>query len=199
MSPISSVQQGIVAQYEFAKLLILTSDGQLEPAVPVSDDDRRDFEVHIKRNFRANLAFQLKSAIFLRHQFQAYTLAVTFMVRKDRLISDPLFWYAIMCLDLASLGYRDPIFLVNSEEMHRHASPRLVGGTWHFEFVANMGPDAKDRWRPSQVLGKNLGPRVLQILTDVPLKTVPSDSTVQELGRLEHLVWVRHRDLAATA
>jgi hypothetical protein len=191
MSPISSVQQGVVAQYEFAKLLILTSDGELEPAVPVSDDDRRDFEVHVKRSFRSNLAFQLKSAIFLRHQFQAYTLGVTFTVRKDRLVSDSLFWYAIMCLDLANLGYRDPLFLVNSEEMHRHASPRLVGDTWHFDFYANMSPDSKDRWHPSQVSGKNLGQKVLQILTDVPLKTAPNDATVQELSRLEHLVWVR--------
>ena len=82
MSPISSVQQGVVAQYEFAKLLILTSDGQLEPAVPMTDDERRDFEVHVKGNFRANLAIQLKSAFFLRHQFQAYALGVTFTVGK---------------------------------------------------------------------------------------------------------------------
>jgi hypothetical protein len=154
MSPISSVQQGVVAQYEFAKLLILTSDGQLEPAVPVSDDDT---------------------------------------VRKDRLVSDPLFWYAIMCLNLASLGYRDPLFLVNSEEMHRHASPRLIGDIWHFEFFANMSPDSKDRWRPSQVTGKNLGQRVLQVLTEVPLKTAPNEATIQELSQLEHLVWVRRR------
>ena len=92
MSPISSVQQGVVAQYEFAKLLILTSDGQLEPAVPVSDDDRRDFEVHVKGDFRANLAIQVKSAIFLQHRFRSYYLAINFHVPKDRLISDPSFW-----------------------------------------------------------------------------------------------------------
>src|SRR6266852_4398625 len=64
MSPISSVQQGVVAQYECAKLLILGTDGQVEPAVPVSDDDRRDFEVHVKGDFRANLALQVKERYF---------------------------------------------------------------------------------------------------------------------------------------
>jgi hypothetical protein len=199
MSPISSVQQGVVAQYEFAKLLILTSDGQLEPAVPVPDDDRRDFEVHVKRNFKTNLAVQLKSAIFLQHQFRSYNLAITFTVRKDRLVSDPLFWYAIMCLNLASLGYRDVLFLVNSEEMHRHESPRLIGDIWHFEFFANMSPDSKDRWRPSQVTGKDLGKKVLQLLREVPLRTAPSDTAVQELSRLDQLVWVRRRALASEA
>ncbi len=191
MSPISSVQQGVAAQYEFAKLLILGSDGQLEPAVPVSDDDRRDFEVHVKGDFRANLAFQLKSAIFLEHRFRTYNLEMHFTVRKDRLISDPLFWYVMMCLDLGSLGARDPLFLVNSEDMHRHASPRLVGDTWHFEFSANMSPDSKDRWRPSQVPAKDLGKKVLQLFREVPLKTAPTDATVRELSQLEHLVWVR--------
>ncbi len=191
MSPISSVQQGVVAQYEFAKLLILTSDGQLEPAVPVSDDDRRDFEVHVKGDFRANLAFQVKSGTFLRHPFREYQLAVSFTVRKDRLVSDPLFWYLIMCLDIARLGYRDPLFLVNSEDMHRHAAPRLVGDTWHFEFAPNMSPDSNDRWRHSQVAAKDLGKTVLQLMTGLPLKMAPTDATVQELSRLEHLVWVR--------
>jgi hypothetical protein len=193
MSPISSVQQGVVAQYEFAKLLILGSDGQLEPAVPVSDDDRRDFEVHVKGDFRANLAVQVKSAIFLQHRFRSYNLAINFHVPKDRLISDPLFWYLIMCLDLDRLGSRDPLFLVNSHDMHRYASPKLVGDVWHFEFHASMSPDSKDRWHPSQVAAKDLGKKVLQLLTEVPLRTAPSDAAVQELSRLEHLVWVRRR------
>jgi hypothetical protein len=56
-----------------------------------------------------------------------------------------------------------------------------------------MSPDSKDRWRPSQVTGKNLGGRVLQILTEVPLKTAPNEATIQELSQLEDLVWVRRR------
>src|SRR5712692_8494304 len=193
MSPISSVQQGVVAQYECAKLLILGTDGQVEPAVPVSDDDRRDFEVHVKGDFRANLALQVKSAIFLQHRFRSYNLAINFHVPKDRLISDPLFWYLIMCLDLARLGARDPLFLVNSEDMHTKAYPRLIGDTWQFGFHASMNPESKDRWRPSQVAAKDLGKAVLQLLTGLPLRMAPSDGTVRELSRQEHLVWVRRR------
>jgi hypothetical protein len=98
MSPISSVQQGVVGQYECAALLILGSDGRPESAVPVSDDDRRDFEVHVRGDFRANLALQVKSAIYLQHRFRFYNLALQFTVRKDRLVSDPLFWYVVICL-----------------------------------------------------------------------------------------------------
>src|SRR5712692_6098408 len=132
-----------------------------------------------------------KSAIFLQHRFRSYNLAINFHVPKDRLISDPSFWYLIMCLDLARMGSRDPLFLVSSEDMHRHASPRLVGDTWHFGFHASMSPDSKDHWRPSQVAAKDLGNRVLQLLTEPRLRMAPSDATVQELSRLEHLVWVR--------
>jgi hypothetical protein len=87
--------------------------------------------------------------------------------------------------------------LVNSEEMHSKASPRLVGDTWHFEFSASMDPDTKDRWRPFQVAGKDLGRKVLQLPTEVPLRTALSDTAVQELSRLEQLIWVRRRGLAS--
>jgi hypothetical protein len=46
LSPISSTQQGIIAQQEFAKLVVLGSDGQLEVAWSLTDDERRDVEVH---------------------------------------------------------------------------------------------------------------------------------------------------------
>ena len=36
----------VVTQYALAIILIVTSDGRLEVAIPVTDDDRRDMEIH---------------------------------------------------------------------------------------------------------------------------------------------------------
>src|SRR5207245_9938532 len=62
---ISHVQQGVLAQNEFAKLAMLTSDGRIEVNPPKSDDDRRDFELHLKHRFGRALSIQQKSALQL--------------------------------------------------------------------------------------------------------------------------------------
>ena len=43
---LSSIQQGLIAQYEYAKFLMLGSGGLLELAAPMTDDERRDYEIH---------------------------------------------------------------------------------------------------------------------------------------------------------
>jgi hypothetical protein len=63
---ITSTQQGVVTEGEFAKVVILTTDGALVPARPVAADDRRDYEIHIRRHFLESLAMQLKTAKRLR-------------------------------------------------------------------------------------------------------------------------------------
>ena len=55
MSPITFTQQGIITQCELAKILIITSDGLLEVALPLTDDDRRDMEIHMWGKFARNI------------------------------------------------------------------------------------------------------------------------------------------------
>ena len=43
---ISDVQQGVITQNEFAKLGMMGSGGRLEFTAPLTDEERRDFEVH---------------------------------------------------------------------------------------------------------------------------------------------------------
>jgi hypothetical protein len=46
---ISLLQQGLIVQQEFAKLLMMGSGGPLELAPPLlTDDERRDFEIHVR-------------------------------------------------------------------------------------------------------------------------------------------------------
>jgi hypothetical protein len=76
MSRITFTQQGIITQYELAKILIITSDGVLEVALPLTDDDRRDMEIHLRGKFARNVALQVKSTLLLEHRFKAYQLSM---------------------------------------------------------------------------------------------------------------------------
>ena len=45
---ISDVQQGVIVQQEFAKLVMMGSKGRAELAPPRTDDERRDYEIHVR-------------------------------------------------------------------------------------------------------------------------------------------------------
>lgn len=164
MSPISFTQQGIVTQYELAKILILTSDGWLEVFLPLTDDDRRDMEIHIRGKFARSLALQAKSTTHLAHRFKADQLSMFFSVPKDKLITHQNFWYFFGYFDVTTMGYRDPVFIVPSEEVHAHAAPHLDGDRWTFNFGASLGPDSQDHWVPWRSPVREVGSRVLDIL-----------------------------------
>lgn len=55
MSPVTFTQQGIITQCELAKILIITSDGLLDVAFPLTDDDRRDMEIHLRGKFARSM------------------------------------------------------------------------------------------------------------------------------------------------
>lgn len=170
---LSNVQQGFIAQMEFAKLLMMGSDGKLEVASPMSDDERRDAEVHLHGEFGQGLAFQVKSSmqLHLRPHLVTELLFVHFSVARKRVISDPRFWYFFAYLDRKTMAFRDPVFLVDSVTVHQHAIPRLRGDTWHFGFQASMGPRARDMWVPYRVPTDDVGRRVLEVMRD--LKRLP--------------------------
>jgi hypothetical protein len=58
---ISLVQQGRIAQQEFAKLLVVGSRRQIHLAQPPADNDRRDFEIRVRGRFGFELAVQVKA------------------------------------------------------------------------------------------------------------------------------------------
>jgi hypothetical protein len=193
VSPISTTQQGVIAEREFMKLLMLGSDGELEVSAPVTDDERRDLETHIRGQFRPGLIFQVKSTGYLDHRFKARRLSIHFPVAKARLISHPLFWYFFGYLDVVAMGYADPVFPVPSEEVHRHANPQLKGDTWSFNFAPSLEPDADDQWRKYQHATKEVGGYILHILRDQKLSPTPlfTAGSPQELP--PGAIWVRAR------
>jgi hypothetical protein len=169
MSPrlarISLVQQGIIAQNEFAKLLMMGSRGLIELAAPLTDEERRDFEVHLHGMFGSALAVQVKSVMQLAHLSRnARYLRTRITVRASRLVSDPLFWYFFAFLDPKTMRFADPTFLVPSLLMHEAANPTRRGGFWNFTFEASMEPGSHDRWVPNRVNTLDLGKRAVAIM-----------------------------------
>ena len=185
MSPLSDVQQGIIGQYEFAKLLILGSQGQVEVDEPTSDDERRDAEVHRKHRFRRSLAFQIKTTRVLSRG----NLVIRFDVAQANVFTDPGFWYFFAHLDLKAMAFTDPIFIVPSREVHEHARFGKAGHKLHFYFQSSLAERSRDRWVPYRVMQKDAGTRVLEILGQ--LRAEPGlVRAPRELAVLPDLLWV---------
>jgi hypothetical protein len=160
---ITSTQQGVITEAEFAKVVILTTAGALVPARPVADDDRRDYEIHIRRHFLESLAMQLKTAKRLRLHGRSLMLQINFRVTAP-LVSDDRLWYFLAYFDVDEMRFIDPVFLVPSRFLHKHALHGVGRGAIQLQFKANMEPGSHDMWSPFRLTQKELGPRILQIL-----------------------------------
>ena len=165
---LSSVQQGLIVEREFAKFLMMGSDGRIELAAPVSDDERRDYEIHVRGQYGVGVACQVKSAATLHHMSKNVRhLNIFFDVRADRLVNSPFYWYFFAYLDLELMGLADPTFLVPSTDFHKLAAPILRDGVWRFSMAANMEPTSRDRWNRYRVMTLDLGRALLEINKDL--------------------------------
>jgi hypothetical protein len=111
---LTKVQEGVVGQLEAAKLMMMGSGGKLEVAAPYSDDDRRDQEIHARGQFGKALALQIKTTMRLIPDGATYRISFVSRVRRERIVSHPLFWYLFAYLDPKTMAFGDPIFLVPS-------------------------------------------------------------------------------------
>ena len=168
MTRISLVQQGVIAQNEFAKLLMMGSRGLIELAGPLTDEERRDFEIHVHGSYGSALAVQVKSVMKLvRLSKNVRGLHCQFTVRAGRIVNNPSFWYFFACLDPKVMRFLDPTFLVPSHIVHQQASPVKTGDFWEFTVQASMELDSADRWTPYRVNTLDLGKKALAIMGEV--------------------------------
>jgi hypothetical protein len=170
MTGLSRQQIGKVAERLFYKLVVLSSGGKLEAYIPVADEERRDFEVHIKGKYRPILAIQVKcvTGLWYRKGTTVPHLAISFRVRRDHTLTDELFWYFFAFLDVKAMAFMDPLFIIPSAEVSKYSRARKGrhGDYIEIGFRASMGPQSRDRWSPYRVPAKDLGKRILQILRD---------------------------------
>ena len=172
---LSPQQIGKVGERLFYKLLILGSRGKLEAYMPVADEEHRDFEVHIKGAYRPVLAIQVKchTRLWLAPGTTIPLLVISFRFLKGRMRTDKLFWYFFACLDVDAMCFKDPVFIIPSTEVHKHA--RIAdrpGRKVDFDFVANMARRSRDRWSRYQVAPLDVGKRFLQILSESSIKSL---------------------------
>ena len=191
--PLTKIQRGVIGQTEAAKLFMMGSDGELEVSNPVSDDDRRDQEIHVRGQFGLAAALQIKTTGRVGIPGSPYRLAFAFNVRRERIVNHPLFWYLFAYLDPKLMAFGDPVFLVPSALVH--TGLREANGKTYINFSASMSPTSNDRWRPYRVHPADLGKRVLQILetngrlSQAQLRLLPA----QDSG----LIWVGTHRAAA--
>jgi hypothetical protein len=186
---ITNTQQGVITEAEFAKIVILTTKGRLIPTRALADDDRRDFEIHIRRHFGESLAMQLKTAKRLRLHGRSRVLQINFRV-KAPLISDPRLLYFLAHFDVKIRSFTDPVFLVPSPFFHRHARHGVGDGAIQLQFKASMEPQAKGMWAQWALPQAELGPRILQILNALSNKP-RLDPHVAQLVGMDGIVWLR--------
>jgi hypothetical protein len=188
MSPLSSQQQGVIGQYEFAKLVVLGGKGQLEVDEPISDDERRDEEIHRKHRFRPSLAIQVKTSTVLGPSPRRL-LDVRFNVPATHVFTDPAYWYFFAHLDLKTMAFSDPVFIVPSREVHEHARFGKAGAMLHFSFRASLAERSRDKWAPYRVAQREVGARVLEILAQLKAEQGLLRAPKQ-LEALPDVVWV---------
>jgi hypothetical protein len=187
---ITDVQQGVITEAEFAKICILTSNGRLIPTRALADDDRRDFEIHIRRHFGESLAVQLKTAKHLRLRGRSRVLQINFR-EKAPLISDSRLLYFLAHFDVKTRGFTDPVFLVPSPFFHKRALNGVDRGAIKLQFSASMEPNAKGMWAQWALPQDELGQRMLQMLSAQPGHS-RLEPKVEQLIAMSGTVWL-HR------
>jgi hypothetical protein len=185
---ITNTQQGVITEAEFAKICILTSNGRLIPTRALADDDRRDFEIHIRRHFGESLAMQLKTSKRLRLHGRSRNLQINFR-EKAPLISDPRLLYFLAHFDIRTRGFTDPVFLVPSPFFHKHALHGVGRGAIQLQFKASMEANAKDMWAQWALPQAEIGSRILEILIGLPGPRL--DPQAERLIAMSGIVWLQ--------
>jgi hypothetical protein len=116
------------------------------------------------------------------------------MLRLSQGVPPHVIFFAF--LDRRSMRFADPVFIVPSAEVHKHAIPHLHDDTWHFDFHASLGPKAHDHWEPYRVNTLDIGKRILSIIQNLEKDRLDASSSAALLDRSD-LVWVGKRNAAA--
>jgi hypothetical protein len=188
---ITLVQQGLIVQNEFAKLVMMGSKGRIELAPPLTDDERRDWELHVRGQFGFGLAVQVKSTMHLHTKGRRTPIFhCFFQVPIKHLVTSPLFYYFLGYLDPKVMRLVDPVFLIPSTVFHKYADPRRHGAYSQFTFMGSMSPTSHDRWQPYQVNTLEVGQKILETMAELRRHRVLTEQSAQLLS-VPDALWLR--------
>jgi hypothetical protein len=153
MSRLDSLQIGKAAELRFASLAIVGSGGAIEPVLTLADDERRDFEIHLKHRFGRPLSVQVKVASSLE---PGHHLHVRFS-KEARVPIDPAYWFFCAHFDFKVMDFADPVFLIPSEVFRRRGKGSL-------QRMPSMSWRSHDRWVKYRLTRLEIGSRLVEIV-----------------------------------
>src|SRR5207244_4104766 len=89
VSGLTQVQEGQLGENEFWKLVVLQTNGRIEPRRPLPDDERIDFLIHTPGGIDPLLAVQVKTTFRARRAGRANRLFIHFDAPKKGLLTHP--------------------------------------------------------------------------------------------------------------
>ena len=153
---LSSIQKGNVIESQVANMLMLVSDGELAPFVPIVDDAGVDLIVTAKGGFET-LFLQVKSRFVTNARIQN---RLDFQVRKDSFVPSPQMKLLCVYFDQVK-GEIDTIWLIPSVDVDRLA----VENKDAYRIIASRNPKSSDKWAEFRVTPKELVHRLRAQLT----------------------------------
>jgi hypothetical protein len=115
---ITSVQQGLLGENEFWKLVVVGTQGVLEPHRSLPDDERIDFTISLPGTIDPVLAFQVKTTLKAKRHHRQTASVINFHSKENRLITHPRFWYFFAVFSPELMSFQEPVFLVPSAVVH---------------------------------------------------------------------------------
>jgi hypothetical protein len=97
------------------------------------------------------------------------------------------------------MGLADPVFLIPSEDFHKHAAPRRDGAFWKFTFVANMEARTRDHWHPWRVKTLDLGSKLMETIRELQKRDDAREKWAEVIAHQQHRPSVRPRRLKRAA
>jgi hypothetical protein len=163
---LSDTQAGRIGEYLLSVYAMLTTDGELVPFHVEADDDHRDVVVAAKgrsafASLQAKACFSLGASGFVQSNATYFANSIP---------TDPSWIYVVvLVLDLAPVIW----WLVPAPDFNRLTSraPARQGRKVELHFRAH--PDGNDAFAPFRTATKDIGPRLLEILDALPLRTKP--------------------------
>jgi hypothetical protein len=163
---LTQVQEGQLGENEFWKLVVLQTNGRIEPRRPLPDDERIDFVIHAPGGIDPILAVQVKTTFRTRRAGRANRLFIHFDAPRNGLLTHPRYWYFLNHFDRPRMSVSNPVFFAPSTFVHRLAVP-ISANRVRFYLEASLDIRSKDRWAKYRTPVDDLGHRIEETLGGV--------------------------------
>ena len=163
---LSDVQAGRIGEYLLAVYAMLTTGGKLVPFQVDADDDHRDLVIAVKgksafASLQAKACFELGASGFVQSN-ATYS--------EDSIPKDPAWIYVVvLVLELAPIVW----WLIPAPDFNRLASHAPARGGRKVELHFRAYPDRDDPFAPFRHATKDMGPRLLEMIAELPPSTRP--------------------------